>query len=56
MKDEKLEELRHKNRMEEIEYEHKCKLDIENTHHRNDMEMQRIRNADIRRTKFGNKY
>ena len=45
-----LEKLRHKNRMEEIEFERKCKTEVEKLKHFNDLEFHRIKNADIKRS------
>jgi len=46
----KLEELRHKNRMKEIEAEKKAKLEVENLKFDHQLQLQRIRRADIKRT------
>lgn len=48
---EELEELRHKNKMEEIQKETDGRKEIEKLRHQDDLEMQRIKNADIRRIK-----
>lgn len=45
-----LEELRHKNRMEEIQKETDGKKEVEKLRHQNDMEMQRIRSSEIRKS------
>jgi hypothetical protein len=49
MKPEELEEIRHKNKLEEIEAELKAKLEVERRHHDNELERQRIRGAEIRK-------
>ncbi len=45
-----IEKTRHKNRMEEIQFEFACKKKIESTKHDNELETHRIRNADIQRS------
>jgi hypothetical protein len=52
MKEEKLQEQIHKWRMEEIESRKQAELMVERLKHQNNIEMQRIRNADIQRNKL----
>jgi len=56
MKEEKLQEQIHKWRMEEIEARKQAELSVERLKHDNQMEMQRIRNADIARNKLRGHY
>lgn len=44
-----LENLRHKNKMIEIESEKKPKMDVENLKFQNDLTLQRIKTAEIRK-------
>ena len=44
-----LEELKHKNKMEQLEFEMKCEIDVEDFKHENRMEDQRIKNKSIER-------
>ena len=46
-KEKELEELKHKNKMEEIEFEFDCKRKFEAIKHDKELERQRIRNASI---------
>jgi len=48
----KLENLRHKNRMEEIESERKAKLEVEAVKFDYFKQLQRIKSAEIFRTKM----
>ena len=45
-----LEELKHSNKMEEIKFEKECKLEVEKSHHEKEMERQRIKGAEIRKS------
>jgi len=45
-----LEELRHKNRMEEIRFETEGKKQVERLKHENQMSTHRLRRADINRS------
>lgn len=45
-----IEELRHSFKMQEIEAETEGKLKVEKTHHDNEMERQRIKSAEIRKS------
>ena len=49
-KDFELEEIRHQNKLEEIETERKAKLEVEKLSHENRMGEIRLKNANIRRT------
>ena len=46
----KLESLRHENKLQEIEAEKLAKIKVETIKHDCDLEKQRIRNADIKRS------
>lgn len=50
MLDKEMLELQHKFRMEEIKYELDCRKEAEKFKHELDLETQRIRNADIKRS------
>lgn len=50
MKDKEYEELRHKNRMEEILVEKTSKIEVEKLRHQLELERQRIKSAEIRKT------
>ena len=45
-------ELKHKYRMEEIEFERKAKVECETLKHENEMTRQRIKAAEIRKTQM----
>jgi len=42
-------ELQHKYKMEELEFEKKCRIEVERRKHEYELETQRIKNADIGR-------
>ena len=46
----KIIELAHKYKMEEIEFENKCKTDLEKLKHSNELETGRIKSAEIRKS------
>ena len=45
-----LEEIKHKNKMDEIEAERKAKLEVEKIKHNDEMSSIRLKNANVRRT------
>jgi len=50
MNDKELEELRHINRMEEIKFELECKTKIENLRFDHELQLQRIKSAEIQKS------
>jgi len=46
----KFEKTRHKNKMEEIEFEFDCKMKVAKERSQNDREILRIKSAEIRRS------
>jgi len=46
----KLEEIRHKNRMKEIKFEMDCRLKVEDTRFDHELQLQRIKSAEIQKT------
>jgi hypothetical protein len=56
LKEKELIELAHKYKMEELEFERKCRLDVERIKHENELETHRIKNADIQRSIMAKKY
>jgi hypothetical protein len=50
-----LQEIKHKHKMEELDFERKCKESCEKLKHELELERQRIKNADIQRSKL-NRY